>query len=176
MQRFIIILVSMIFINSMLYSQYRVNKKIYDYHNYSYQSSDKYNPAGVGVASFFIPGLGQMISGEPGRGLIFLGSYAGSITIYMAGLIRTVDVLGSGISGEEVKPGGPAMIVAGAAGTLSVMICSVIDAVRVAKVNNLALRDQKKTSQNFQIQPNFNVIYPTNGSAVASGLSMRVIF
>jgi len=53
--------------------QYSINKNKYDYRLYSPQYGDPNNPAISGVCSFLIPGLGQMVSGEVGRGLSFLG-------------------------------------------------------------------------------------------------------
>lgn len=40
----------------------------------------------MGLASFFIPGLGQMLSGETGRGLAFLGGSMALTASTSAGL------------------------------------------------------------------------------------------
>jgi len=46
-------------------------KEKYDYKNYTYQKGDRYDPGTAGVCSFLIPGLGQAVSGEIGRGILF---------------------------------------------------------------------------------------------------------
>ena len=49
--------------------KYKEMAKVYDYRLYQKSLYDRYSPAGSGVASFFIPGLGQMICGEWGADL-----------------------------------------------------------------------------------------------------------
>lgn len=56
---------------------YKQNKQVYNPREYIKQPTDPNNPAVAGLVSFFIPGLGQMISGETGRGLGFLGGSVG---------------------------------------------------------------------------------------------------
>jgi hypothetical protein len=126
-------------------AQYRMNKEKYDFHHYSYQKTDQYRPLISGFASFVIPGLGQTFAGEPLRGLAFFGGFTACTLVASVGLLMSVQIIGSGISGETPPRGGPALFVAGAIGMYTVDIWSVIDAVRVAKVNNLAIRDKKLT-------------------------------
>ena len=68
MKRLIFAILGVLLISTASNAQYRVNKKQYDYKSYVYQVGDPYNPTIAGVASFFIPGLGQMISGEGKKG------------------------------------------------------------------------------------------------------------
>ena len=58
--------------------KYRNLKHIYDYKDYQPSVYVSRSPGGMGVASFFIPGLGQMISGEIGRGLAWMGGHLGA--------------------------------------------------------------------------------------------------
>ena len=51
--------------------RYRDYKNLYDAKTYVHDAADAVNPVWAGIASFFIPGLGQCISGEWGRGLGF---------------------------------------------------------------------------------------------------------
>ena len=78
--------------SSMDAQTYSMNKLQYDYRMYIPQFGDPYNPAISGVCSFLVPGLGQMISGEIGRGFAFLGGTYGSM---MVGLVGFVMVTGS---------------------------------------------------------------------------------
>ena len=49
-------------------------KDLYDTSEYQYAPNDRYGPALAGIASIIIPGLGQCISDEIGRGLCFFGA------------------------------------------------------------------------------------------------------
>jgi hypothetical protein len=75
MRKLVIIIVNQMFISCVANSQYKINKTKYNYRTYSYQKSDPYIPAVAGVASFFVPGLGQMFANELGRGACFLGGF-----------------------------------------------------------------------------------------------------
>jgi len=174
--KFFIPLIILIFICDSGSAQYKVNKLKYDYHDYSLDEGDRYNPVAAGVTSFLLPGLGQIISGEPVRGLAFFGAYAGCAAIYITGLVRTYDILGAGISGEDVKEGGLSMMLMGGTATLSIIVWSVVDAVRVSKVNNLAWRNRNLKSINIRIEPMDNfTLYPDNSTAQA-GLTLKIIF
>lgn len=48
-------------------------KDMYNTRDYVKSSANPYSPGWSGVGSFFLPGLGQMICGETGRGLAILG-------------------------------------------------------------------------------------------------------
>ena len=61
--------------------KYKVLKNIYDYKDYEPSIYDSRSPGGMGVASFFIPGLGQIISGEIGRGLAWVGGHLGAYVV-----------------------------------------------------------------------------------------------
>ena len=68
---------------------YKINKQKYDYKMYMPQPGDPNNPAVMGLASFFIPGLGQMLSGETGRGLAYLGGSIALSGITVAGALMS---------------------------------------------------------------------------------------
>ena len=53
--------------------KYRQLKHIYNYREYVPSLTDRYSPGWSGVASFFVPGLGECINGEWGRGLAVVG-------------------------------------------------------------------------------------------------------
>jgi hypothetical protein len=174
-KKFHILLITFIFIGASATAQYKVNRLKYDYHDYSRSTGDRYDPIVAGVTSSLLPGLGQVISGEPGRGLVFFGTYAGCATIYIIGLVRTYDILGAGISGEDVKEGGISMMLMGGTATLGILVWSVVDAVRVAKVNNLAWRD-KKLSSDIDIEPFLNFESYTQNPSYQTGVTFRLTF
>jgi len=151
-------------------NEYRVNKTKFDYRTYSLKKGDPYNPSSAGFASLIIPGLGQMISGESGRGLLFLTGFTSCLVVSMAGFLN----FANSYEGQNVK--GLQVSFAALIGAACIDLWSVGDAVKVAKVNNLALRDRHKTSYNLNIKP---FLYtPENGFKynVLLGLDFKVTF
>lgn len=152
---------------------YAINKLNYDHRTYIPEYTDPYNPAISGVCSFLIPGLGQMISGEAGRGIAFLGGYIGCAVVYGIGSAQTL----YSYSGYGNGSGGLGMMLLGAGGMLGIGIWSIVDAVRVAKVNNLYIRDyRKKTSFNIELSPYISQVNINNQIVSPIGMSMRVKF
>jgi hypothetical protein len=167
MKRCILLLISVFFISSFTNAQYRINKTKYDYCTYSHQVGDRYNPTVAGIASF-IPGLGQALSGEAGRGATFFEGFAGcfGVTAYGAYV---------GLNSENGAVGTQIMLT-GMAGMLAVDVWAIIDAVRVAKVNNLAWRDKNKTPYNLQVQPYINKTYYNKNGSIPDELTLKVTF
>ena len=151
-------------------NEYRVNKTKFDYRTYSFEKGDPYNPSSAGFASLIIPGLGQMISGESGRGLLFLTGFTGCLVATIAGMIN----LGNSYEGGSVI--GAQIAVAGLIGAACTDLWSVGDAVKVAKVNNLALRNKHKTSYNLNIKPFLNTSENGLKHNVPIGLTFKVTF
>ncbi len=150
-------------------AQYRFNKEKYNSKEYTYQPGDPYNPLICGAVSYFMPGLGQMVAGETGRGLVFTGAFFGSVVVAGVGAIGT---LGNTI--YKTNNGATALLVVGATGAITTMIWSIVDAVKVTKVNNLAFRDKRRASYNLDLQPVFISNEAVVGQSV--GLKLRVRF
>jgi len=155
-------------------AQYRENKKKFDYKSYSYQAGDRYNPTLAGAASFLWPGLGQIIVGETGRGLAFMGGSIVSAIIFAKGLIQFDDsIITYSIYDTNAVNSyrGRDLIWIGLIGTIGITFWSMGDAVRVAKVNNLASREiDKKVS--FSLHP---IVLPqTNSKHLAGGLQLNI--
>jgi len=161
----ILILFSLIVVNTN--AQYKINKAKYNYSNWTHEESDPYNPTVCGVLSFVVPGVGQMAAGEFGRGAAFFGGCAGCFAFTIGGFSVAWG------SNEDL---GVAMMIAGLAGMVAVDIWSIVDAVRVAKVNNLVWRDKNSTGFNIQLEP---FIIPTQtymSTITQAGLSLKVNF
>ncbi len=152
-------------------SQYSVNKLKYDYRTYVHKVGDPYNPSLAGIASFLIPGLGQMISGEGGRGVAFLGGYSGCWVLYGIGATKASNAIRDDLF--EYQGEGTGLMVVGALGAIIVNIWSIVDAVHVAKVNNLAWQDKHKPNH-YQLQPYIFHDYNMNYSQV--GLKATINF
>lgn len=172
MKKIYMLLIGFLFVCFIANGQYRINKYKYDYRTYRYQVGDPYNTGVAGLCSFLIPGLGQMLSGETGRGLAFLGADLGCGVLYYAGAVSATNDLNNGGTGLS----GAGLIIVGGIGMLVVDIWAIVDAVRVAKVNNLAFRSNNRISYNFKIQPFVSVINNNSTTRPASGISFRLSF
>jgi len=149
-------------------AQYKVNKNKYDRKSYTYQPGDPYNPAVCGVVSFLIPGVGQMIASETGRGVAFLAGYVGCWVVYGVGIGTAATSTSTYQLGS-----GAGLALAGLFGAIAVDIWATVDAVRVAKVNNLAWRDNYAPGTGLQISPDLKLL---PGQKVAPGLTLTYKF
>ena len=156
-----------------VFGQYRVNKLNYNAGDYTRDAGDRYNPTLAGVASFFVPGLGQALSGETGRGLLFFaGSVVTSgITISSFSSTKKSILNGQVVEYEVKKSGSNVGAYLGLVASAGIWIWSIVDAVKVAKVNNLAYRDKNKVGLH-----NFSPVLirnPNNGQ-LTGGLSFKL--
>lgn len=163
---------------------YKVNKEVYDYKMYIPQPGDPHNPGMMGLASALVPGLGQMLSGEVGRGMAFLG---GSTACFMGGLIGAVatqeqvftDVYGGVVETRELTPTGSAFLITGMVAMLAIDIWAIVDAVQVAKVNNMYMQDMRGDTNNIKIEMHPFVDtknYLFGQTSTSAGLSLKVTF
>lgn len=120
--------------------RYKDYSKYYKLSDYKSEPGDKYSPALSGVCSFFIPGLGQIVSGEYGRGAGWLLGYFGLSAVTSAWLV-TATGDGAFISGAVVMP-----IV-----MFSYNIANIVDAVNVAKKKNMYTRDVRRMTSGVDI-------------------------
>lgn len=161
--------------------KYRNLKQIYDYHVYVPSLYDTHNPSGMGVASFFVPGLGQMLSGEFGRGLLWMGGhFASYITMGIGSALCSVEYYPyeSDPGVNELYAAGVTMVLVGLTSMIAVDICSIVDAVRVAKVRNMYNHDlyKKMYSLDVDLHPSVNYIQTAAGVQPAAGLTLAFNF
>ena len=164
---------------------YSINKLKYDSRMYTQQYGDPYNPALSGVCSWFIPGLGQMICGETGRGLAFFGGYVacgavcmvGAVSAAVSGVNENTYQYGSGYVYTSAPKSGGGLILLGVLGMAVVDIWSIVDAVNVAKVNNMYIQSLRRSSSiNVEMAPYVSQITVNNKIETPVGLSLRVKF
>lgn len=136
------------------HAQYKIDKEKYNFKDYTYQETDKYHPVIAGVASYVVPGLGQIYCNENKRGLNFLTGYAGGILVMMTGAIIDLPNM---MGGNDEFTFGKGIILGGALLSVSVQIWSTVDAVRVAKVNNMAYRSKNKIGMSFLLKPDITI-------------------
>lgn len=152
---------------------YKYYEGKYNSRLYTPQYDDPYNPTTAGVCSFLIPGLGQMISGETGRGLVYLGGYISCTIVYGLG----VSLLYEDLYGNGDNDGSIVLVIAGAAGALTVSISSIVDAVRVAKIKNMYIRDVRKMSAiDLKLSPYIESVSIGGHQVTPVGLSLRASF
>lgn len=143
--------------------KYKEMAKVYDYRLYQKSLYDRYSPAGSGVASFFIPGLGQMICGEWGRGFAWLGGHVGCYMLTGISAIAESDTL----------------VLMGIAGLLAIDICSIVDGVRVAKVKNMYMEDLRRSGYyglDVDLYPSVNYVRTTSGVQPTAGMTLALRF
>ena len=161
--------------------RYRDYRKLYNPRMYIRQYSDPYSPAWSGIASAVIPGFGQAICEEWGRGTcFFLGSIALEVLAVTTseGNYYGYDYLDfdSDLYNLEVSPAG----LFGLAG-VALYIWSICDAVRVAKVKNMHYQDllnRQSSGLDIKLEP-FLASTPSPsapGFTSAAGLSLKVSF
>ena len=162
---------------------YKLNKQTYDYRMYMPQIGDPYNPTTMGLASFFVPGLGQILCNETGRGLAFLGSSALLSGVTLIGALMSYDEVTTynefgSFTELETNPTGVAIMLTGLAATLAVDIWAIVDATRVAKVNNMYIQDLRKNTS--QVKINLMPFVDSNNYLgehhSSAGLSLNVTF
>lgn len=165
----ILFILILLLLNVSLKAQYADNKLKYNSQSYSYSPDDRYHPAIAGVASYVLPGLGQIYCNETKRGFNFMAGYGGAILVVMTGgLIQSYH----NMTGKNNSTG-TILFASGAITAYGIQIWSCIDAVHVSKVNNMALREKKTTGYLFKLSPCFTTLYD---SKINFGLTGGITF
>ena len=89
-----------------------------------------------------------MISGKVVRGILFLTGFTGCLAVSAVAFVK------GAYSADATKAFQVSR--AGLIGALCIDLWSIADAVNVAKVNNLVLRNKHRTSYNLNIKPFLN--------------------
>ncbi|MBP3563008.1 MAG: hypothetical protein J6J54_01125 [Bacteroidales bacterium] len=144
--------------------KYRDLKDLYNYKLYMRGLVQNYNPGWCGFASYCIPGLGQMICGEWGRGFAFFGGYMAGYTLMNIGALSDLDIA-------------PAVCLIGLAGVATAGIWSIVDATRVAKVKNMYERDLLRSyAVDVDLYPSVNIARTGSGYQPTAGMTLAVKF
>lgn len=162
--------------------RYRELRGQYRPRDYYRRPDDPYSPSSAGVASALIPGLGQCITGEFGRGAAF---FVGNIMLGMAATANTAALSegyyydGQGIKHYETYYNDTAAVCLGLA-YVGLYVWNIVDAVRIAKVKNLYHQDmnRRQASLRINVEPYLN-FSPATQLATAQpvgGLSFKIDF
>lgn len=150
--------------------RYREYKNLYNTKEYVPQRDDPYSRAWAGIASFIIPGLGQGIVGQWGRGFAIIGTNVGLLALQLSDTYIYDD--------GTTEMGGLAW---GAfAARLALNIWSICDAVHIAKVKNMYYQDLRtqRAAFDLKVEPYF-AYTPTSVqgySQPTAGLSLKLNF
>jgi hypothetical protein len=148
-------------------AQYRSYKDDYNFRTYTFEKTDKYNPTAAGLLAI-IPGAGHCYNGEAGRGLAFIGGMVGSFGVAAVGFA----LLPWDESDRSEVPG----FVIGAIGWVgfaTFYVWSIIDAVHVAKIKNLAIINNNIS---LEVLPNFEISNIAHQSVNNFGVSLLLKF
>lgn len=156
--------------------RYKDYKDLYNYRKYKPQPSDSYNPTLAGVASFLIPGLGQGLCDEWGRGLAFFAGHALFIMSFC-----TSEAIGTAFDqfeAGEASSKSISTVATGIALWLAYDIWNTVDAIHVAKIKNLYYQDLKGRQAYIQmdVSPCLTYIHTPETNAPALGLSLNIGF
>ncbi|MBO6060417.1 MAG: hypothetical protein J6P67_09790 [Bacteroidaceae bacterium] len=151
-------------------------KDLYNTAFYVPDEYDPYSPFWSGVASFFIPGLGQCVSGEWQRGLWIFGSSL----LLEAALLSSVEIADlSTYNVRFVSDAGTLLAIASSVGLAVLDIWNICDAVHVAKVKNMYVRDirSQRASLDMKLEPFLTYSAVTAaGYQPAAGFSLKLTF
>ena len=160
--------------------KYREYKNYYNPRFYFRDVDDAFSPEISGIASFFIPGLGQCVDGEWGRGIGFFAANFG-LNVVVLGSLAAVVSNNNETTDELGGDGGAAALLVGALlGQAVLYIWNICDAVRVAKIKNMYYRDisSQNAGLDIKIEP-FLASAPTREmgeNQLSAGLSLKLNF
>ena len=171
--------------------KYKELKQSYNPKEYVKTANDPYSPGWSGFASFVLPGLGQVISGETGRGIaIFAGDVAFSA---VAGICADklkeyvqMDADGKPVKGSDGKyiftdkqaagKWAGAVLGVSAAG-VAYYIWNICDARKVAKVKDMYYQDLAgKHAIGVDLYPSFDYAMTGAGARVVPGMTLSLQF
>lgn len=158
--------------------RYKEYKDYYDPKSYVSKAGDRYSPVVGGLCSWVIPGLGQMINGEVGRGFGYLGGSIGASVVMGIGSALMAEGAYDYYDGEDEGAyiAGTILMLAGSIGLLTVDICAIVDGVRVAKIKNMYERDTRDmASLSIKLEPYFASTAGMNNN-IAAGASLKIRF
>lgn len=151
------------------YMNYRQLKRIYDFRDYERSYMDRFSPGWIGFASFLLPGLGECICDEWGRGL---GKFVGAAACTTAGTLFTMASYVDANWGTDI-----AFAVIFYAAALSFDIWSIVDATRISKVRNMYESDMReKYAFDLSLFPSVNCVNFGNSSQLTAGLTLAIRF
>ena len=171
--------------------KYKELKNMYNAKEDVKTAGDPYSPGWMGFGSFVVPGLGQVLSGETGRGIAI---FAGGTALNVVGSVfakSMVDCFERDSEGKLVKDSNGELICndkekakkmfwgmmgAGAA-SLVYDIWNICDAVKVAKIKNMYNQDlRNRRSMEVGLYPSVDFAVLPDGVKPVTGMTLSLQF
>ena len=197
MKRLLIILAAAVMTATTLSAQvapgmkYRDLKDIYNARDYVKSSNDPYASGLYGLASAVVPGLGQIISGEVGRGI---GVIAGDAAFGVAATVcvyKFLDYVEKDANGNYIKGDDGLFVVTDesaakkwglgliglSVGNMVYWVWNICDAVKVAKVKNMYFQDLNGgRAVEINMYPSVDIAMTSMGAAPVAGMTFALSF
>ncbi len=154
--------------------RYRDYKDFYNTREYVRQPGDPYNPFWIGFADFFIPGLGNAITGEWGRAA---GFFCSNLGLSVLGLTQIKRIENSTGTSYRFQPNTWYWVIMAA--RIGLNVWGICDAVHVSKVKNMYNQDLRSqmSSLDLHLEPYFSYTpVSTSGVQPVTGLSLKLNF
>ena len=161
-------------------AKYKDIKNTYNYKEYMPSQADPYSPGWSSAFSFFVPGVGQVLSGEVWRGLAFFGGAAVCSSLIEdsfteLGKQLAIDIDNNTMHWIDKEKGQMNVWTIGVATVvdLGLAIWSSIDASRIAKVKNMYYQDVmgRRASVEMNFAPTV-AFTPTGQPTAGMGLTL----
>ena len=197
MKRILFALVALVLTATTLSAQvvpgmkYKDVKGMYNPKMYVKSMTDPYSPGLAGVCSFLVPGLGQVVSGETGRGIAFFAGDVGFGVAATACAVKFMSYAQKDANGNYVKDSSGQIVMTDekaakswAIGLASVCVASLVydiwgicDAVKVAKVKNMYYQDlQGGRSMEMSLYPSVDLAMSAKGYQPVAGMTFAMRF
>ena len=197
MQRILLMLAAVILTATTMSAQvvpgmkYKEIKKIYKAKDYEKSADDPYSKGLSALGSAVVPGLGQLICGETGRGIaVFAGNALfGSAAGLCASAVYNCfqkDANGNPvqdsngdyiITDEKAAIGWSGALLGVLAGGTIYWIWNICDASKVAKIKNMYYQDLNgKTAIRFNMYPSVNLAMTSTGTKPVAGMTLSMQF
>ena len=156
--------------------KYSTIKHSYNPRMYTEMQGDPYEPWACALGSLFLPGMGQMIAGETGRGLAIMGANAGFFMLEVAELVHTDGFSYVYSNSTNLFDNGGALFLT-VLGQLAFNIWCIFDAARIAKVKNMYFQDMEGLLGGVQVkfQPELAMM-PAGNGCLAPGAGFTLSF
>lgn len=156
------------------YSQYSELKQIYNYKDYKFQQGDRYNPVFAGIFSYLLPGAGHFYVRENKHGFAFLSGYVATSSLMVSGMLVSVTQTDRTfvINNQELRLSETALF-AGVLSLASIYTWSIIDAIRVSKVKNIAIRAKEQESSLIFVKPKLFLTQNQEKKNLQIGINIR---
>ena len=197
MKRVLLILAAAIMTATTLSAQvvpgmkYKELKDIYNPKDYVKSSNDPHISGLYGLASAVVPGLGQIVCGEVGRGVAVIAGDAAFGIAATVCVYKFLDYVEKDANGNYVKDANGSYvisdekaampwsiaIVAVSAANLAYGIWNICDAVTVAKVKNMYYQDlQGARPMEMELYPSVDFARSADGFQPVAGMTLAVRF